>query len=71
LFQTWLHSILGIRAEEKGNEAALDGVMQMLLTMRAEAKAAKNYALSDEIRNKLAALGFNIKDSKDGSSWSL
>ena len=71
LFQTWLHSILGIRAEEKGNEAALDGVMQMLLTMRAEAKAAKNYALSDEIRNKLAALGFSIKDSKDGSSWSL
>ncbi len=45
--------------------------MQMLLTMRADAKAAKNYALSDEIRNKLAALGFNIKDSKDGSSWSL
>jgi cysteinyl-tRNA synthetase len=45
--------------------------MEMLLTMRAEAKAAKNYGLSDEIRNKLTALGFNIKDGKDGSSWNL
>jgi cysteinyl-tRNA synthetase len=71
LFQTWLHGILGIQAEEKGNEDALDGVMQMLLTMRSEAKAAKNYALSDEIRNKLTELGFTIKDGKDGSSWSL
>jgi cysteinyl-tRNA synthetase len=45
--------------------------MQMLLTMRSEAKAAKNYALSDEIRNKLTELGFTIKDGKDSSSWSL
>jgi cysteinyl-tRNA synthetase len=71
LFNTWLHDILGIQAEEKGNEEALDGVMQMLLAMRADAKANKNYALSDEIRNKLADLGFSIKDGKDGSSWSL
>jgi len=71
LFNTWLYGILGIQAEEKHHGAALDGVMEMLLTMRAEAKAAKNYGLSDEIRNKLTALGFNIKDGKDGSSWNL
>jgi cysteinyl-tRNA synthetase len=71
LFQTWLHGILGVQAEEKQQGTALDGVMQMLLTMRAEAKAAKNYGLSDEIRNKLTALGFTIKDGKDGSSWNL
>jgi cysteinyl-tRNA synthetase len=71
LFNTWLYGILGIQAEEKHHGAALDGVMEMLLTMRAEAKAAKNYGLSDEIRNKLIALGFNIKDGKDGSSWNL
>jgi cysteinyl-tRNA synthetase len=70
-FQTWLFLILGIQVEEKGNDAALDGVMQMLLTMRAEAKTNKNYALSDEIRDKLTSLGFNIKDGKDGSTWSL
>jgi len=71
LFQTWLHGILGIQTEEKGNDDALNGVMQMLLTMRADAKASKNYTLSDEIRNKLTELGFSIKDGKDGSSWSL
>lgn len=71
LFTTWLYGILGIQAEEKHHGAALDGVMEMLLTMRAEAKAAKNYGLSDEIRNKLIALGFNIKDGKDGSTWNL
>jgi cysteinyl-tRNA synthetase len=71
IFQTWLFSILGIQAEEKANDAALDGVLQMLLTMRAEAKANKNYALSDEIRDKLTSLGFSIKDGKDGSTWSF
>jgi cysteinyl-tRNA synthetase len=44
--------------------------MQMLLDMRAKAKADKNYALSDEIRNRLSALGLVIRDGKDGSSWS-
>jgi cysteinyl-tRNA synthetase len=64
-------SILGIQPEKEGNDSALDGVMQMLLQMRTQAKADKNYALSDEIRNKLTALGFVIKDGKEGSSWSL
>lgn len=71
LFDTWLIHILGIQPEKETNDAALDGVMQMLLEMRAQAKADKNYALSDEIRNKLTALGFLIKDGKEGSSWSL
>ncbi len=44
--------------------------MQVLLELRAQAKADKNYALSDAIRDKLAASGFQIKDGKDGSSWS-
>jgi cysteinyl-tRNA synthetase len=39
--------------------------------MRTKAKADKNYALSDEIRNQLTALGFTINDGKEGSSWSL
>lgn len=71
LFNIWLFQILGIQPEKEANDSALDGVMQMLLEMRAQAKADKNYALSDEIRNKLTALGFVIKDGKEGSSWSL
>jgi len=70
LFKTWMEDILGIRTESAGDDQALDGVMQMLLDMRAKAKADKNYALSDEIRNRLSALGLVIRDGKDGSSWS-
>jgi cysteinyl-tRNA synthetase len=71
IFETWMGAILGIQPENSSNDAALDGVMNMLLQMRAQAKADKNYALSDEIRNRLTALGFAIKDGKEGSSWSL
>jgi cysteinyl-tRNA synthetase len=70
LFKTWMEDILGIRTESAGDDQALDGVMQMLLDMRAKAKADKNYALSDEIRNRLNALGLVIRDGKEGSSWS-
>jgi cysteinyl-tRNA synthetase len=70
LFKVWMEDILAIRTESAGDDQALDGVMQMLLDMRAKAKADKNYALSDEIRNRLSALGLVIRDGKDGSSWS-
>ena len=43
----------------------------MLLEQRQQAKAEKNWALSDKIRDDLAALGFEVKDTKDGFSWSL
>jgi len=71
LFKEVLEGILGIIPESAGNNEALDGVMNMLLNMRTKAKADKNYALSDEIRNQLTALGFTINDGKEGSSWSL
>ena len=45
--------------------------MDMLLEQRAAAKAAKDWAASDKIRDELAALGFEIKDTKDGTTWKL
>ena len=45
--------------------------MDMLLQQRQQAKAEKNWALSDKIRDDLATLGFEVKDTKDGFSWSL
>ena len=70
-FDTFIFDILGLKAELSANNEKLDGVMQMLLTMRNEAKLNKNYALSDEIRNKLSDLGFEIKDGKEGSSYTI
>ena len=39
--------------------------------MRSKAKAAKDWATSDRIRDELAELGFEVKDTKDGATWKL
>lgn len=67
--------ILGLR-EEKGNsnaerEAAFGKVVDMVLDLRAKAKADKDWATSDKIRDELAAAGFEVKDTKDGVTWRL
>ena len=71
LFNTMLFDVLGLRkdGEGMGDNGALDGVMKMLITMRADAKAKKDFALSDRIRDQLAAVGITIKDTKEGTTW--
>jgi cysteinyl-tRNA synthetase len=71
LFNSMLFDVLGLRKEDdaKGDDGTLDGVMQLIIAMRADAKATKNFALSDRIREQLAAVGISIKDTKDGSTW--
>lgn len=74
LFDTFLFDILGIKTEEGGGssrEEAFGKVVDMLLEQRAIAKANKDWATSDKIRNELTALGFEIKDTKDGATWKL
>ena len=41
------------------------------MAMRSTAKAQKNWALSDEIRDKMTAAGIRVKDRKDGYDWEL
>ena len=43
--------------------------MQFILRLRAEAKARKDFATSDEIRDELNKIGYEIMDGKDGTSW--
>ena len=67
--------ILGLKAE-KGNspdarEEAYGKVVDMVLELRAKAKADKDWATSDKIRDELAAAGFEVKDTKDGVTWKL
>ena len=67
--------LLGLR-NDKGNnndarEAAYGKVVDMVLDLRAKAKAAKDWATSDQIRDALAAAGFEVKDTKDGVTWKL
>jgi cysteinyl-tRNA synthetase len=76
VWKTFAIDILGLRleGENAGNEqttAAYKGAVDLLLRLRQEAKEQKNWATSDRIRNQLAALGFQIKDRKDGFEWTL
>ena len=65
--------ILGIKNEKSSGDTSekLDGVVEMLIGMREDARANKNWALSDEIRDKLLALGIQLKDGKEGTSFSV
>ena len=73
-FSLFMFDILGLK-EERGSDSAREEafgkVVDMLLEQRQAAKAAKDWATSDRIRNELAALGFEIKDSKEGATWKL
>ena len=66
---------LGLRDAEasEGGKAVktIDGLVQMVLEQRKAAKAAKDWATSDRIRDDLKALGIQIKDTKDGTEWTL
>ena len=73
-FHTFAFDILGLKADAENNaarEEAYAKVVDMLLEQRAKAKANKDWATSDQIRNSLTALGFEIKDTKDGAVWKL
>ena len=52
-------------------EEAFGKVVDMVLELRAKAKADKDWATSDRIRDELAAAGFEVKDTKDGVTWKL
>ncbi len=71
--EVFTFDVLGIRNEKSSNDNSekLDGVVEMLIGMREDARANKNWALSDEIRDKLLALGIQLKDGKEGTSFSV
>ncbi len=71
-FKTLLEDIFGLKNMGQENNKAMDGVMQLIIDIRNEAKGRKDYSTSDAIRKKLGDLGISIKDEKDGSvSWEL
>jgi cysteinyl-tRNA synthetase len=67
----YFRGILGIQELLSGSSNHLDSVLQVLIDMRAQAKADKNFALSDLIRDKLKTSGIEIMDSKEGSTWRI
>ena len=69
----FIFDVLGIKNEKAtaNNSDKLASVIEMLIGMRNEARANKNFALSDQIRDQLLALGIQLKDGKEGTSFSI
>ena len=69
-FTVYLQDILGLK-DPNENSAQLNGIMDLLIQIRKEAKSKKDFFTSDKIRKQLADLGIEMKDEKDGNmSWS-
>lgn len=74
VFNLMLFDILGLKDEAvsgDNNYEAFSKAIDLLLSIRQEAKANKDWATSDKIRNELTALGFEVKDTKEGAEWRL
>jgi cysteinyl-tRNA synthetase len=68
----FVEDILGLRLEEEGGSGKLKNVIDILIDLRKEARANKDWKTSDRIRNQLAEAGIQLKDEKDGDmSWTL
>ena len=71
----YVFDILGLRDEKAAGSAAgrdyVTPLVEMLLAERLKARAAKDWAASDRIRDGLAAAGIRVKDRKEGSDWEL
>lgn len=73
-YHSVVFDILGLKEEKKdssGSNEVLAGTMELLIQLRKEAKANKDWATADKIRNELNELGIEMKDTKDGVEWSL
>jgi cysteinyl-tRNA synthetase len=69
LVNDFVFDILGLKDEDAGSND-LNGVLDMVINLRTEAKANKDYATSDRIRIGLQELGIQLKDGKEGTTWS-
>lgn len=70
LFRHFAFDILGLKQETAiGNNQLLSDVITILIEMRAEAKATKDFATSDRIRDELKKINIILKDTKEGTTW--
>jgi cysteinyl-tRNA synthetase len=70
-FTVFLEQILGLK-DDAPNSLQINGLMDLLIQIRKEAKSKKDFFTSDKIRKQLAELGIEMKDEKDGNmSWNL
>ena len=70
LLNDFVFDIMGLKYDQLGaDNESVDKLMELVISLRNEAKTNKDYATSDKIRNELNAIGIQLKDSKDGTLW--
>jgi cysteinyl-tRNA synthetase len=71
--QNFVYDVLGLKEESSSdlNSTKLSETVALLIQLRDEARANKDFATSDKIRDELAGIGIQLKDGKDGTTFSL
>ena len=71
-FDTFAFQILGLKDETESDQSAIvSGLMDMILEFRQKAKSQKDWATSDQIRDRLQEIGIRVKDGKEGATWDI
>ncbi|QOW10723.1 cysteine--tRNA ligase [Kaistella flava (ex Peng et al. 2021)] len=71
LLNDFVFDVLGLQNIEENNNEKLDQTLQVLIDLRNQARKSKNFDLSDQIRDRLLAEGIELKDGRDGTSYSI
>lgn len=71
LYQQIVFDVLGLKEETRNDDSKIDGLMQLILEQRSAAKARRDFSSSDQIRDQLKAIGIEVKDGKEGSTYSI
>ncbi|NAY93050.1 cysteine--tRNA ligase [Muricauda sp. JGD-17] len=71
--ESFVYYVLGLEDQSAGKDDSkiLTGVMELLISLRNQARANKDFDTSDKIRDELNALGVQIKDGKDGTTFTI
>ena len=67
----FVFDVLGLQNIEENNNEKLDQTLQVLIDLRNQARKSKNFDLSDQIRDRLLAEGIELKDGREGTSYSI
>jgi cysteinyl-tRNA synthetase len=71
IFNDFLFRVMGLRTETSGDSSKLSqSLMELIIELRSDAKLKKDYATSDKLRDSLASINIEIKDTKEGVTWS-
>jgi cysteinyl-tRNA synthetase len=70
-FTVFFRDILGLDKEEEQDNNVTEGLMNLILELRKQVRANKDFASSDKIRDALNELNIKVKDGKDETTWSI